>query len=208
MLAVVDYDTGNIRNLMKALDYVGFKSMLTANPADILAADGVILPGVGAFAKAMEELERRQLVETLRQVADKQTPLLGICLGMQLLFESSNEFGKHAGLGILPGTVEEIPVTAGIKVPEMGWNQNMLQSKQNVFQSVANQYTYFVHSYYANCSRDIVVAGLEYGTFIPSIVKQKKIVGMQFHPEKSGAVGLELLTEFKRMVQDYVATRN
>lgn len=208
MLAVIDYDTGNIRNLIKALNFVGIRSELTADPATILAADGVILPGVGAYAKAMDELTKRKLVPVLNEVVNRQIPLLGICLGMQLLFESSSEFGHHQGLGLLPGVVEKIPQTADNKVPEMGWNQNKLQSDRSQFSSVADQYTYFVHSYYAKCPREIVVAGVDYGTFIPSIVQQGKLIGMQFHPEKSSQVGLNLLTEFKRMVQAYVVSRD
>lgn len=209
MIAVIDYDTGNIRNLIKALDYVGLESQLTADPAEILAADGLILPGVGAFAKAMEALDQRNLIPVIQQAVRRQIPLLGICLGMQLLFERSEEFGDHAGLGLLPGRIKAIPATAELKVPEMGWNQNRVFDKASQFaQSATGQYTYFVHSYYADCPQTIITAGVDYGVLIPSIVQQDNVVGMQFHPEKSATVGLKLLTDFKRMVQTYVDSRN
>ncbi|KRM12351.1 imidazole glycerol phosphate synthase subunit HisH [Paucilactobacillus suebicus] len=208
MIAVVDYDTGNIRNLMKALDYVGLDSKLTDDPEEILNADGVILPGVGAFAEAMDELRRRNLIDVLNQVVDKQIPLLGICLGMQLLFENSEEFGLHDGLGFLPGTVKEIPATNDLKVPEMGWNENKVLKNDSYFSEANEKFTYFVHSYYASCPLDIVTAGVDYGVFVPSIVQKNKVIGMQFHPEKSSDVGLGLLQNYKRMVQDYVDSRN
>lgn len=208
MIAVIDYDTGNILNLMKALKYVGLPCELTDDPDQILAADGVILPGVGAFAQAMTELKRRNLVEVLQQVVEKQIPLLGICLGMQLLFESSEEFGQHTGLGFLPGQIKELPATNGLKVPEMGWNQNQVLDHTSRFKGVDGDYTYFVHSYYADCPRSITTAGVDYGVFVPSIVQQQNVVGMQFHPEKSSSVGIQLLTDYKRMVQDYVDSRN
>ena len=208
MIAVIDYDTGNIRNLMKALDYVGLDAELTADPATILAADGLILPGVGAFAEAMVELNKRALVPVIQQAAANGIPLLGICLGMQLLFERSEEFGDHAGLGLLPGRIREIPATATLKVPEMGWNQNQVLQPQSQFKGVDGQFTYFVHSYYADCPRDIVTAGVDYSVFIPSIVQQNNVVGMQFHPEKSSDVDLNLLKDFRKMVQAYVDSRN
>ena len=192
MIAVIDYDTGNIRNLIKALDYVGRESQLTADPAEILAADGLILPGVGAFAKAMEALDQRNLIPVIQQAVRRQIPLLGICLGMQLLFERSEEFGDHAGLGLLPGRIKAIPATAELKVPEMGWNQNRVFDKASQFaQSVTGQYTYFVHSYYADCPQTNITVGGEYGVLLPSIVQQDNVVVKQFQLVKSSTVGLK-----------------
>lgn len=208
MIAVIDYDTGNIRNLMKALDYVGLESVLTDNADQILSADGIILPGVGAFAQAMDELKQRNLVPVLQAVVDRQIPLLGICLGMQLLFESSEEFGEHAGLSFLPGKIKKIPDDSGLKIPEMGWNRNQILTDNSLFELVDQQYTYFVHSYYADCPRAIVTASVDYGVTIPSIVEQNNVIGMQFHPEKSSSVGLELLAKFKKKVINYVDTSN
>jgi imidazole glycerol phosphate synthase, glutamine amidotransferase subunit len=158
----------------------------------------VILPGVGAFKAAMKELEKRNLVEVLKQVAANKTPILGICLGMQLLFDSSQEYGFSKGLGLIEGKIEQIP-DKGLKIPQMGWNQNEIKQTSS-FDEVDKQYTYFVHSYYANCQSKNIISTVDYGIEIPSIVQNKNIVGMQFHPEKSGSVGLNLLKNFQKMV--------
>ena len=208
MIAVIDYGTGNIRNLLKALNFVGMDSRLTADPQKIRNAYGVILPGVGAFAEAMNELKKRNLISILNQVVADRKPLLGICLGMQLLFESSTEFGSHPGLGFLSGTVKKIPSRDGLKVPEIGWNQNLVARQDSSFSSVDRKYTYFVHSYYAVCPAELVTASVDYGVAVPSIVESGNVVGMQFHPEKSSQVGLGLLRDFKRMVNANVDPRN
>lgn len=199
MFAIVDYDTGNTLNLKKALNYLKIDNQLTADPKEILSADAVILPGVGAFKAAMAALQQRDLIVVLRQVAAKQTPMLGICLGMQLLFQDSEEYGLNAGLNLIPGHVQVIPDNK-LKVPQMGWNQNNLLQKDSPFELVDGQYSYFVHSYYANCDSEYIVASVDYGIEIPSIVQNKNIVGMQFHPEKSGQVGLDLLKKFQEAV--------
>lgn len=199
MFAIVDYDTGNTLNLKKALNYLKIDNQLTADPNEILTADAVILPGVGAFKAAMDELQQRDLIEVLKEVADKKTPILGICLGMQLLFQDSEEYGLNAGLGLIPGHVQSIP-DKNLKVPQMGWNQNQLLQKESPFELVDGQFSYFVHSYYANCDSKYIVASVDYGVEIPSIVQNKNVVGMQFHPEKSGQVGLDLLKEFQEAV--------
>lgn len=208
MIAVIDYDTGNVKNLMKALTYVGLESILTDDADEILSADGVILPGVGSFGPAMDELNKRDLVPVLQEVVQRKIPLLGICLGMQLLFETGYEFGQHQGLGFLPGKIVEIPAKEGLKVPEMGWNQNEVLQPASRFAGVDGKFTYFVHSFYADCPQEIVVAGVQYSTFIPSVVSQGSVVGMQFHPEKSTDAGLDLLKAYKGMVEEYVDTRN
>lgn len=199
MFAIVDYDTGNTRNLKKALDYLQIENQLTADSATILQAEAVILPGVGAFKPAMQALEDRNLVTVLKQVKAKQIPILGICLGMQLLFEASEEYGFTKGLGFIKGQVKQIPKRQ-LKIPQMGWNKNQAFIKTSF--PIDQQYTYFVHSYYADCSLENVVAGVDYGQLIPSLVQNDRIIGMQFHPEKSGQVGLNLLKNFQRMVTE------
>ncbi|CAM3089539.1 imidazole glycerol phosphate synthase subunit HisH [Lactiplantibacillus plajomi] len=200
MFAIVDYDTGNTRNLKKAFDYLQVPTTLTADPALLARADAVVLPGVGAFAAAMAALRERALVAPLQQLARQGKPMLGICLGMQLLFESSDEYGPHPGLGLLRGNVAALPTDLGVKVPQMGWNQNQLQRSGSPFSAIDGAFTYFVHSYYADCPRQEVVATVEHGVTVPSIVQQANVVGMQFHPEKSGRVGLAQLATFKDMV--------
>lgn len=200
MFAIVDYDTGNTRNLKKAFDYLQVSTILTADPQQLAAADAVILPGVGAFAAAMAALKERQLVGVLQALARSGKPVLGICLGMQLLFESSSEYGEHAGLGLLSGRVSALPTDLNVKVPQMGWNQNELRSPDSPFASIDAAYTYFVHSYYAVCPATEIVATVQHGVQVPSIVQQQNVIGMQFHPEKSGRVGLQQLAAFKEMV--------
>lgn len=198
MIAIVDYDAGNTRNVQKALTYLGFTSELTADSTKIRQAKAVILPGVGAFRPAMQALKERQLIDTLKQVAADQTPMLGICLGMQLLFERSSEYGETAGLGLLPGKVTAIPSTSQLAVPQMGWNQNLRINESKLYATIDQQYTYFANSYYAVCPDSIKVAQVDYGVKVPSLVQQKTLTGMQFHPEKSGEVGLTLLAAFCR----------
>ncbi|MGX7691582.1 imidazole glycerol phosphate synthase subunit HisH [Lactiplantibacillus plantarum] len=200
MFAIVDYDTGNTRNLKKAFDYLQVSTILTADPQQLAAADAVILPGVGAFAAAMAALKERQLVGVLQALARSGKPVLGICLGMQLLFESSSEYGEHAGLGLLSGRVSALPTDLNVKVPQMGWNQNELRRPDSPFASIDAAYTYFVHSYYAVCPATEIVATVQHGVQVPSIVQHQNVIGMQFHPEKSGRVGLQQLAVFKEMV--------
>ncbi|MFD1672056.1 imidazole glycerol phosphate synthase subunit HisH [Agrilactobacillus yilanensis] len=208
MITVIDYDTGNTLNVKKALDYLGIPNELSAEPDKILAADGLILPGVGAFQKAMAALDDRQLIPVIQQAANNGKPILGICLGMQLLFETGYEFGTTAGLGILPGSVIPIPKKAGFKVPHMGWNQNTAQ-RRNAFGTIFDQKsTYFVHSYYVQTAAKNIVATTDYSVQIPSIVQQNNVIGMQFHPEKSGAVGLAGLKTFKEVIEDERFSRN
>ncbi len=200
MIGILDYDAGNTANVMKACAYLGIDTVLSADQDVLAQADGLILPGVGAFREAMNALTGRNLVSFLRDQAASGKPLLGICLGMQLLFTSSSEFGQTAGLDILPGTVAPIPAGAGLKVPHMGWNVNQAV-RQTVFgRTFDQQATYFVHSFYVQTAARNVVCTTDYGVSIPSVVQQSNVVGMQFHPEKSGAVGLAGLAAFKEMV--------
>lgn len=200
MIALIDYGAGNVFNVIKACRYLGVDVKLTADPAIIQAADGVILPGVGAFKAAMANLKRKQLLRTIKNVAKAQTPLLGICLGMQMLFDSSTEFGLTKGLGLIPGSIVRFPADCSLLVPQVGWNQNQLQKANSIFKLVDGQYTYFVHSYYAKCDNQYIVSTVDYGVAVPAIVQRGNIYGMQFHPEKSGHVGLSLLQAFFKEV--------
>jgi glutamine amidotransferase len=208
MLAVIDYDTGNVRNVKKALDHLGIENCLTADPEVIKQADGLILPGVGAFAKAMQAIASRNLVEVLQTQARAGQPMLGICLGMQLLFDRSEEFGNTQGLGLLPGAVVAIPEKPGLKVPHMGWDTNNGRINNRFGRVFDSEATYFVHSYYVQTAAKNIAATCDYGVQIPSVVQQNNVVGMQFHPEKSGAVGLAGLQAFKEMVADADFSRN
>ncbi|MFT8837948.1 imidazole glycerol phosphate synthase subunit HisH [Liquorilactobacillus satsumensis] len=196
MLTIIDYDAGNTYNVQKAFDFLGVKTELTADPEKILASHGLILPGVGAFAPAMKTLQARGLDSVIKQAVAKGTPLLGICLGMQLLFESSSEYGQHAGLALIPGKVIALPAKKGFKIPQMGWNQHELRQSDSVFAYVAQEYTYFVHSFYAQCPNEYLVSQVEYSAPVPAIVRNKNVYGFQFHPEKSGQVGIKLLRTF------------
>lgn len=208
MIVVIDYDTGNTRNVKNALDYLGVPNRLSANPEAILNADGLILPGVGAFKKAMDSLKERGLVTTIRQAADKGIPMLGICLGMQLLFDKSFEFGESAGLGLIPGTVVPISANLGVKVPHMGWDKNQSSQIDPLADEFNGQFSYFVHSYYVETSSKNILATVNYGVEIPSIVRKGNVIGFQFHPEKSGWVGLKGLSKFKEMVENADYSRN
>ena len=197
MIAIVDYDAGNTFNVQKAFAHLGVDTVLTADPEVILNSDGVVLPGVGAFKAAMDTLVERKLVDVLKQVAEKNIPLLGICLGMQLLFDSSTEYGLTEGLGLIPGTVEALPADLGLMIPHMGWNQNLVKNHSSIFADVADrEYTYFVHSYYAKCEDQYITTTADYGVDVPGIVERDSVYGMQFHPEKSAHVGLNLLRTF------------
>ncbi|UQS85928.1 imidazole glycerol phosphate synthase subunit HisH (plasmid) [Nicoliella spurrieriana] len=203
MIAIIDYNAGNVYNVLKACQRIGVDAKLTADPAEIKTADAVLFPGVGAFKDAMDTLQDRGLVEVIKQTVNNGTPFLGICLGMQLLFDSSNEFGNANGLGLIPGEIIKIPDDDGKRiVPEAGWNQNEVAKLNSIFNGVNGQYTYFTHSYYAQCDPQYVVSSVDYGVSIPAIVQRDNIYGFQFHPEKSGPVGLKLLqTFFERAVR-------
>lgn len=198
MIAVIDYDAGNIRSVEKALLHLGQEVKITDNARDILSADKVVLPGVGAFGDAMDNLKRRGLDEVIRQVSERGTPFLGICLGLQLLFERSDEAPGVEGLGILPGEILKIPAKEGLKIPHMGWNSLHLEHKGRLFQNVPEQsYVYFVHSYYLKAGEEETVkASTEYGVHIHASVEKGNVFACQFHPEKSSDVGLRILKNF------------
>lgn len=205
MIAIVDYGVGNLRSVQKALERVGAMAVVTSDPAALDAAQGVVLPGVGAFGDGMDHLQARRLVEpVLRQVEDGK-PLLGICLGMQLLFEQSEEMGLHQGLGLLPGRVVRFPESE-LKVPHIGWNQLRRVGsglEMALLQDIPDgAYAYFVHSYYAAPAKPgDLLATTGYGLEFASVVGRGQIYGAQFHPEKSQDVGLQLLRNFARLVR-------
>lgn len=198
MIAIVDYDAGNIKSVEKALEHIGEQPIVTRDRGTILNADKVILPGVGSFGDAMEKLHKYGLVETLHEVVKQEIPLLGICLGLQLFFESSEETPGVKGLGFLRGKIVRIPDKEGYKIPHMGWNSIKINSKSELFRGIPEDaYVYFVHSYYlqAECELD-VAASTEYVTHIHAAAEHGKVYATQFHPEKSGDVGLQILKNF------------
>ena len=198
MIAIIDYDAGNIKSVEKALKYLGEDAVITRDREEILSADKVILPGVGAFGDAMSKLRQYGLDEVIRDVTAKGTPFLGICLGLQLLFERSDETPGVEGLGILKGEILRIPDKEGLKIPHMGWNNIKVKEDSRLFKGLPeNPYVYFVHSYYLQADdEDIVAATTEYGVKIHAAVEKDNIFACQFHPEKSSTVGLQILKNF------------
>lgn len=198
MIAVIDYDGGNLRSVEKALVFLGQEAVITRDQDEILSADKIILPGVGAFGDAMGRLGRYGLVEVIRQAAAEKTPFLGICLGLQLMFESSQESEGVEGLGLLKGKILRIQDRAGLKIPHMGWNSLDIQPGARLFSGIGQgAYVYFVHSYYLKASDpSIVAASAEYGVRIHASVEKGNVFACQFHPEKSSQVGLKILANF------------
>ncbi len=198
MTAIIDYDAGNIKSVEKALLALGEETIITRDPKVLLEADHVILPGVGSFGDAMDKLCHYGLVETIKQIVQKGTPFLGICLGLQLLFEESEESKGVKGLGLLKGKILRIPDGPGLKIPHIGWNSLKFPHKGRLFLGLPEEsYVYFVHSYYLKAAEEeIVTATTEYGTLIHASVEKNNIFGCQFHPEKSSEVGLTILKNF------------
>lgn len=198
MVAIIDYDAGNIKSVQKALVKLGQEARITSDAEEILAADKVVLPGVGAFGDAMQNLRARGLDKVIRRVVDEKIPFLGICLGLQLLFEKSDEAPGVEGLGVLKGDILRIPAAKGLKIPHMGWNSLHLSHEGRLFRGVREQsYVYFVHSYYLKArEEEIVRASTEYGVQIHASVEKDNVFACQFHPEKSGEVGLKILENF------------
>lgn len=200
MIAIIDYDAGNLKSVGKALDYLGEENAITRERKEILAADKVILPGVGAFGEAMEHLKRYELDKVIREVAGNGTPLLGICLGLQLLFAGSEENGGAQGLHILDGEIVRFPAMEGLKIPHIGWNSLHLQNQGRLFEGIGEgAFVYFVHSYYLRAEDEkIVKASAEYGVHFHASVEQGNVFACQFHPEKSSSVGLRILRNFAK----------
>ncbi len=198
MLAIIDYDAGNIKSVVNAFKFLGTDALVTRDPKEIMKADRVILPGVGAFGDAMRKLEEYNLTDVIRDVAGSGTPFMGICLGLQLLFDSSDESEGVSGLGILRGKIKRIPDNGVLKVPQIGWNSLKYPNKGRLFNGIDEEsYVYFVHSYYLDAQdKDIVTATTEYGTTIDASVEKGNVFACQFHPEKSAEVGMEILKNF------------
>lgn len=198
MIAMIDYDAGNLKSVEKALTSLGETPVITRDREVILAADKVILPGVGAFGDAMEKLHQYDLVEVIREVVRRGTPLLGICLGLQLLFESSEESPGVEGLGVCRGKILRLPQTEGLKIPHMGWNSLSYDHPGRLFAGIPeHSYVYFVHSYYLKAEDpQIVKASAEYAVHIHASIEQGNVFGCQFHPEKSSGTGLAILKNF------------
>lgn len=203
MIAIIDYDAGNIKSVEKALAFLGEKPVVTREPAEILGADGVILPGVGAFGDAMQKLKSYGLDETVRTCVDKRMPFLGICLGLQLLFEGSEESPGVEGLRILEGKIVKIPSDGGLKVPHIGWNNLQFPNRGRLFENInENPYVYFVHSYYLQAADEsIVTATADYSVQIHASVEKENLFACQFHPEKSSDVGMQILMNFIKVVR-------
>ena len=201
MIGIIDYDAGNIRSVEKALSYLGEKTVVSRDPDILKSVDKVILPGVGSFGQAMENIHRYELVPVIRDMIEDGKPFLGICLGLQLLFESSEESPGAEGLGILKGKILKIPSSPGLKIPHMGWNSLQLQNNGRLFRNIPQDtYVYFVHSYYLQAQEpEIVKAVTGYGTEIHASVEKDNVFACQFHPEKSGKYGLEILKNFAEL---------
>lgn len=198
MIAVIDYDAGNLRSVEKALTALGKQPVVTRDKKLLLGADKVILPGVGSFGDAMGKLHQYELADVIHQVVDQGTPLLGICLGLQLMFESSEESVGVKGLGLLKGTVLKIPGGPGLKIPHMGWNSLNITPGAKLYRGIEQgSYVYFVHSYYLKAEDESVVsASTEYGIHIHASVESRNIFACQFHLEKSSETGLKILKNF------------
>ena len=198
MIAIIDYVAGNIKSVEKAMQYLGQDVKITRDKDEILASDHVILPGGGAFGDAMGKIRDYGLESVIHDVVDRGTPFLGICLGLQLMFESSDETPGVSGLGLLPGKILRIPDKEGLKIPHMGWNSLKIRQEAKLFKGVkVGSYVYFVHSYYLKAANESdVAATTEYSVKIDASVEHNNIFACQFHPEKSSAVGLKILKNF------------
>ncbi len=204
MIGIIDYDAGNIKSVEKALIYLGEEPVVSRDPEILKKADKVILPGVGSFGESMANLHRFGLVSVIQDMIKEGKPFLGICLGLQLLFESSEESPGVDGLGILRGKIKKIPPAQGLKIPHMGWNSLELQNNGRLFRGIPQDtYVYFVHSYYLEAEEpEIVKAVTRYGTCIHASVEKENVFACQFHPEKSSRMGLKILENFAKLERE------
>lgn len=198
MIAILDYDAGNIKSVEKAFEYLGQQAVITRDRDEIMACDHVVLPGVGSFGDAIGKLKGYGLDQVIYDVVDRGTPFLGICLGLQLIYESSDETPGVTGLGVLEGTINRIPDCPGLKIPHMGWNSLEIKPDATLFKGIENNaYVYFVHSYYLKAKHEQEVAATtQYSTCIHASIEKDNVFACQFHPEKSSAVGLQILKNF------------
>ncbi|AEI38840.1 imidazole glycerol phosphate synthase subunit HisH [Paenibacillus mucilaginosus] len=204
MIAIIDYGVGNLHSVRSAVERLGYEALFTSDEAEILGAAGAILPGVGAFGDAMAHLREAKLADTVRKAADSGKPLLGICLGMQLLFSRSEEHGEHEGLGLLPGEV--VRFRGDYKVPHMGWNKLSYKQESPLFRELPEGHVYFVHSYHVLPEQaSDLLATTDYYQEVTAIVGRGNVFGMQFHPEKSGSVGMKLLGNFLALCEGRAA---
>lgn len=201
MIGIIDYDAGNIKSVEKALHFLGEETVVSRDPEVLLKADKAILPGVGSFGEAMQNLHTYGLVPVINKIVEEKKPFLGICLGLQLLFESSEESPGVKGLGLLKGKIVKIPPSPGLKIPHMGWNSLHLQNQGRLFEGIPEQtYVYFVHSYYLQAQEpEIVKATTQYSTCIHASVEKDNVFACQFHPEKSSRYGLKILENFAKI---------
>ncbi len=201
MIAIVDYGAGNLFSVKNACDFLSIKTLVTGDAWALEAADGIILPGVGAFPDAMKKLEATGLIPVIKAQAQKK-PLLGICLGMQILFDYGTEFEHCDGLGLIPGHVDRLPCQR-LKLPQIGWNALTLHQPSPLLDGTRDgDYVYFVHSFGAVCDPQYILASTDYGCTVPALVGNNRVFGAQFHPEKSGEVGLNMLKNFGRLVTE------
>ena len=197
MIAIIDYDAGNIHSVKNAFKLLGQEVVATRDADVILSADHVVLPGVGSFGDAMKKLREYNLVDTIHQVVEDKIPFLAICLGLQVLFEKSEEYPSERGLGIVKGEVKKIPNKEGFKIPHIGWNSLDFGNEGRLFEGLNDgAYVYFVHSYYAHSEEDVVTASTEYVAHMHTSIEKDNVFACQFHPEKSGDVGLKILQNF------------
>ncbi|WP_026504997.1 imidazole glycerol phosphate synthase subunit HisH [Butyrivibrio sp. NC3005] len=198
MVAIIDYDAGNIKSVENAFNLLGEKVIVTRDRNQILGADHVVLPGVGAFGDAMQKLKEFDLISVIEEVVNSKIPFLGICLGMQLLFDESDETPGVQGIGVLKGKIKRIPSTEGLKIPQIGWNSLNYPNKGRLFEGIeAGSYVYFVHSYYLDAEdKSIVRATTDYGVKVEASVEKENVFACQFHPEKSAEIGMKILKNF------------
>ncbi len=198
MIAIIDYGMGNLRSVQKAFEKVGTQALITSDPDEVLKADKVVLPGVGAFPACMQNLQRFGLIEPIRQVIRDGKPFLGICMGLQVLFDEGEEFGRHPGLGIIPGKVVRFKLAKKYKIPHMGWNRIRKKRRLPLLSEIEdNSYFYFVHSYYVEPKdQNVIVTTTDYGKEFVSSIARDNLFACQFHPEKSQTLGLKIVKTF------------
>ena len=202
MISIIDYGAGNLQSVEKALRHIGCDCQVTADPGRLLESDAAVLPGVGSFGDAMDQLRSRGLEEPIHRFVESGKPFLGICLGLQILFEESQESPGVKGLGLLKGKILRLPKESGLKIPHIGWNSLEVKNREGLFAGLPEEpYVYFVHSYYLRAEEDVVTATAEYGATIHAAVRKGNLMACQFHPEKSGKTGLAILENFAAMVK-------